>query len=249
MEYPKTENLFNRDPETHKTPAALGFRNDAVPQIGRWLVTEKIDGMNMRVVYYPFGVNDSISEPVLNIYGRTDRANIPGDLMALMQSAFTVESLNAAFDIPQGLVPAEWNPVDEQENDDAYDFLYSKTEDGYAWQYKVVLFGEGFGPGIQSGAHYGDSKQFALFDVVVGDHWLRWSDVEDVARKLNVPTVPVLAPSATLDYVQTLVKVSASTLLGDGHPKVEGVIARTDPYLFDSRGKRVMFKAKVKDLV
>jgi hypothetical protein len=221
MEYPKTGNLFNRDPDTHLTPAALGLQSPAVGQIDRWLVTEKIDGMNMRVVWHP--ANGQLEEE-LYIYGRTDRAQIPGDLMATMRETFTSLALSKAFDTsdehdPEALLPD-----------------------------RVVLFGEGFGAGIQAGAHYGPTKQFRLFDVVVNDWWLQWSAVEDIAQKLGIETVPVLARSATLDYVQTLVKVGASELLGDGHPKVEGVVARTDPYLFDQRGHRVMFKYKGKDV-
>jgi hypothetical protein len=213
VEYPKTDNLFNRDPDTHKTPPALGFRAEGVEQIGRWLVTEKIDGMNMRVVWEP----DTLAPPA--IYGRTDRAQIPGDLLALMQATFTHDAMIEAFRDEADQIPE-----------------------------RVVLFGEGFGAGIQSGGHYGPTKNFALFDVVVNGTWLKWADVCDVAYKLRVPTVPVLAANATLDYVQALAQVGASTLLVDGHPKVEGIVARTDPYLFTQRGNRVMFKAKVKDL-
>jgi hypothetical protein len=213
VEYPKIDNLFNRDPDTHKTPSDLGFRAEGVEQIGRWLVTEKIDGMNMRVVWEP----DTLAAPA--IYGRTDRAQIPGDLLALMQETFTHDALIEAFRDEADQIPE-----------------------------RVVLFGEGFGAGIQSGGHYGPTKQFRLFDVVVNGSWLSWANVTDVAEKLGIETVPVLHEEASLDYVQVLAEDGASSLLGDGHPKVEGVIARTDPYLFTQRGNRVMFKAKVKDL-
>lgn len=238
MEYPKTENLwasnglqgrdYARGPE-------FGFKLDSFGQIDRWLVTEKVDGMNMRVRFQPYGWSDDPEAPVLDFLGRTDRANIPGDLLTYMSETFSVEQMLGAFDYGE----------------------YS-DELGYAWQHQVTLFGEGYGPGIQkAGQAYADitggQKRFILFDVLVrspsGEWWLSWENVCDVAHKLGIPTVPVLAVNADLDLIQMLVEDRASALQLPGGEHVEGVVARTDPYLFDGRGRRVMFKHKVRDLV
>lgn len=225
MEYPKTENLYARDPVTHKVGPENGFRQEAVGQVSRWVVTEKVDGMNMRVVFYPYGVSDDPGEPYLKFYGRTDRAQIPGDLLQHMEETFTVNKLFAAMDYPpEGL--------DGQE----------------AYKTNVVLFGEGYGPGIQkAGQAYGGEKRFILFDVLVdGKFWLRMSDVQDVGSKLGVPVVPVLCENCDLEETKGVVRTSALQAPCSEH--IEGIVARTDPYLFDSRGNRVAFKYKVRDL-
>jgi hypothetical protein len=47
--YGKTENLFVRDESTHKLVIGA-TRSPAVPQIKDFIVTEKIDGTNIRVI-------------------------------------------------------------------------------------------------------------------------------------------------------------------------------------------------------
>jgi hypothetical protein len=232
VEYPSTKNLYESNkingPEHERGPQ-YGFSSSAFGQISSWLVTEKVDGMNMRVVFAndPTG-DEAVYEHTVSIYGRTDRANIPGDLMAHMREKFTT---NALIDVFRGSIST---PEGEQH-------LVDLPE-------QVVLFGEGFGPGIQkAGQAYGGEKRFILFDVVVDGHWLKWDDVEDVARKLGIPTVPVLSPGpVSLEWAKCLVHSSALQDPESGH--VEGIVARTDPYLFDGRGNRVMFKYKIRDL-
>ena len=218
MEYPKTENLYARDPETHKVGPEYGFRQPEVGLISRWLVTEKVDGMNMRVVWAP----ELTGDQQLFFFGRTDRANIPGDLLQHMQATFTEARMREVFSTV------------------ADDGMLSYPE-------RVILFGEGFGPGIQgaAGQAYGGEKRFILFDVVVNDTWLRWEDVLDVGCAFGVPTVPVLCESCTLEEAKAT--VSWSNLLNSSE-HIEGIVARTEPPLFDRRGKRVMFKYKVRDL-
>lgn len=225
-EYPKTENLYARDPETHISGPEWGFRMPEVGQVGRWLVLEKVDGMNMRVVYEP-----GAEPPDVHIYGRTDRANIPGDLRDHMGSVFDSDKLWDIF-MPPSDDPAwgcDCHPVEKAPGPN-----------------EVILYGEGYGAGIQQGGHYGPEKRFILFDVRVDGKWLDWDDVVDVAEKLDIETVPVLARGVDLETAKKY--VSYSCLLGHEHEKVEGIILRTDPYLFDWRGNRVMAKYKVRDL-
>lgn len=226
MIYPKTENLYASNGAQDGTRARgpeFGLRVPAAMQISRWLVTEKVDGMNMRVVWAPELTGDPVT-----ILGRSDNAQIPKDLLAPMRETFTNEALVKAFGgYATTFTSGESVLVDLPDT--------------------VVLFGEGFGPGIQkAGQAYGGVKRFALFDVVVDGHWLRWSDVEDVAAKLGIPTVPVLARD--VDLWEALEYVDASELQAEGSEHIEGIVVRTDPYLFDGRGNRVMFKYKVRDL-
>jgi hypothetical protein len=225
VEYPKTENLYARDPETHKVGPEYGFRQPEVGLISRWLVTEKVDGMNMRVVWRPYPVSEE-SDPngELLFFGRTDRANIPGDLRAHMQAAFTDAQMREVFSIVKA------------------------GDASLTYPDEVILFGEGYGPGIQkAGQAYGGEKRFILFDVVVNGTWLQWEDVLDVGCALGVPTVPVLCESCTLEEAKTIVAETWSNLLNSSE-HVEGIVARTEPPLFDRRGKRIGFKYKVRDL-
>lgn len=215
-EYPKTLNLYARCTETHKCGPEFGFRMEEVGLIDRWLVLEKLDGMNMRVIWTP----ETMQEGKIEVYGRTDRANIPGDLRDSIDQWATEENLRACF---------------------------KRSDSEVELPSQVVLFGEGIGKGIQgaAGAAYG-AKQFVLFDVLVNSYWLRWDDVKDVAEKLGIEYVSELGRDLPLEQAERRVRWSA--FLGNGHPEVEGIILRTDPYLFDQRGRRVMAKYKVRDL-
>src|SRR3990167_8022095 len=55
----------------------------------------------------------------------------------------------------------------------------------------AVLYGEGYGAGIQKGGgNYRKDKSFRLFDVLVaGKWWLDWENTCDVAAKLGIKTV------------------------------------------------------------
>lgn len=222
MEYPKTENLYASNGAQDSTRASgpeFGFRQEAVGQISKWLVTEKVDGMNMRVLYQP----NWPKAPMIQFFGRTDRANIPGDLRTHMEQTFTPTALSVAFDTSDPLDPEPLLP-DE-----------------------VILFGEGFGPGIQkAGQAYGGVKRFILFDVVVNGVWLSFANVQDIAQKLGIESVPVLCEACDLETAK--LSVGHSLLQAPDSEHIEGIVARTDPYLFDGRGKRVMFKYKLRDL-
>lgn len=112
---------------------------------------------------------------------------------------------------------------------------------------EMVLYGEGFGAGIQSGGgNYSPTQTFVLFDVQVGRWWLDRENVEDVARKLGIPVVPVRAHFATLQQASDLVK--AGPLVSEwGDFRAEGLVGRPLVSLFDRKGNRLMAKIKAKD--
>ena len=115
----------------------------------------------------------------------------------------------------------------------------------------AVLYGEGYGAGIQKGGTYRKDKAFRLFDVLVdGKWWLDWLNTDDVARKLGIQTVPFLG-RMTLAEITALVKngFSSTVAVEDGGTGclAEGVVARPIEPLFDKRGKRILLKLKTKD--
>jgi hypothetical protein len=112
----------------------------------------------------------------------------------------------------------------------------------------VVLYGEGYGPGIQKGGGlYRADKAFILFDVLIsGKWWLDDAAVRDIARKLDIQAVPHLG-RMTLDQIVELVRSPFPSQLGSA--TAEGVVARPIETLFDKRGKRIIIKLKTKDFI
>ncbi len=113
---------------------------------------------------------------------------------------------------------------------------------------QVILFGEGYGPGIQKGGGlYRADKSFILFDVLIGGKW--WMDrmtVESIAGKLGIDSVPYLG-IMTLSEIVELVRTPFPSRLGTA--VAEGIVARPIEPLFDKRGDRVIIKLKTKDFV
>lgn len=111
----------------------------------------------------------------------------------------------------------------------------------------VVLYGEGYGAKIQKGGRYlAEGCDFVLFDVKVGDWWLRRDAVEDVADKLGLATVPILG-KGTLDDAVDMVRQGFSSARWPGVTVAEGLVMRPEVELFDRRGERVITKIKHKD--
>lgn len=227
MEYPKTENLFNRGPN-HK--CTIGdFRCPEFRAVNRWRVTEKIDGMNMRVIFHPAVLVDGSEyeeelryQPKVLYRGRTDAAMIPPSLLEWLQIRLPLDKLASFFD------------------------------------HSVILFGEGYGGSIQRGSGYRPTPAFRLFDVFYNDYqyFATAEELEAIAAGLAIPVAPLLGVLTT-DEVVELVQAGkadpdscALTAHSDGSSQdpFEGVVAVSDPVVFDRYGNRIKFKLKVKDL-
>ena len=232
IEYGKIETLYERDKETFKViPGKV--RLPEAELIKRWLVTEKIDGTNIRVIIETGGVVTSIAAGAIGMLGatlptkvefrgRTDKVQVPPFLLAKLAEMLPPERCGSAFD----------------------DFM------------EVILYGEGYGARIQKGGgNYREGVSFRLFDVAVLNApsgqwwWLEWENVQDVARKLGIETVPILgiesldfAAGGVGDFSRVAAQENDNVSL-----QVEGIVARTDPMLFRRNGQRLMWKLKSKD--
>lgn len=112
---------------------------------------------------------------------------------------------------------------------------------------EVILFGEGYGAGIQKGGAYRADKSFILFDVLVdGKWWLDREIVDSVATKLGIDVVPYLG-RMTLSQIVQLVRDPFQSKIGTAVS--EGIVARPIETLFDKRGERVIIKLKTRDFV
>lgn len=118
----------------------------------------------------------------------------------------------------------------------------------------AVLYGEGYGPGINNGGDYADKPGFVLFDVFVSDPmhplggwWLLRDNVVAVSQGLGIEVVPVRLNGT----VQTAIDLVASGMRSAWDSKkffvAEGLVGRAPMGLLDRSGKRIMMKIKTRD--
>lgn len=146
--------------------------------------------------------------------GRTDSAQIPANLIGRLQELFMTT--------PKKLLLKEVFPGG------------------------AILYGEGYGNKIQAvGKDYlPDRSDFILFDVKVGDWWLERENVNDVASKLSILSVPVIG-TGTLKEAIELVRGGQQSQLGN--LTSEGIVARPKVSLFNRKGERIIAKIKHRD--
>ena len=109
----------------------------------------------------------------------------------------------------------------------------------------AVLYGEGYGAGIQKGGSYRADKSVIFYDVLVaGKWWLDREAVNDVCAKLGIDIVPYLG-RMTLEQIVALVREPFSSKIGTAI--AEGIVARPIEPLFDRKGARIIIKLKTRD--
>lgn len=87
-EYPKIETLYERGADFSVTDV---LRSPVIGTISKWLVTEKVDGTNIRVDLRRG--DDGIDRVTFG--GRTEAAQLHADLVRYLQATFTVEKMVA----------------------------------------------------------------------------------------------------------------------------------------------------------
>lgn len=83
--YPKIDTLFIRDEKFRVTEA---LRRPVFGDIATWIVTEKIDGTNIRISY-------SRAAGKIEVGGRTDNAQIPADLVRHIYDTITPAAMDS----------------------------------------------------------------------------------------------------------------------------------------------------------
>lgn len=120
---------------------------------------------------------------------------------------------------------------------------------------RVVIYGEGYGAGIQKGGgDYSSTKKLIVFDVFIidavnsklGGWWLNWENTCDVAAKLSLDVVPFIG-EMTLEQATDMVRAGFPSRLNGGKKQAEGVVGRPLEALFDKKGHRLIVKLKTKD--
>jgi ATP-dependent RNA circularization protein (DNA/RNA ligase family) len=140
--------------------------------------------------------------------------------------------------LPQDLV----HRLEDLFNNDAMEQLVEQM----FGEKEVILFGEGYGPGIQAvGKEYNvNSKDFIMFDVMVDGKYLNHSDMCGVATALNIPYSPV-SLVGTIDDAVEFVKTNPVSKIGTC--VIEGVVGRLPIDTYDGRGNRLIVKIKCAD--
>lgn len=111
----------------------------------------------------------------------------------------------------------------------------------------VTLYGEGYGARIQKGGgNYRKDNGFVLFDIRIGDWWLKREDVEEIGKKLDLEVAPIVG-EGTLDEMVEFVRNGFNSRWGDFI--AEGVVARPAVELQARNGDRIITKLKYKDFV
>lgn len=109
---------------------------------------------------------------------------------------------------------------------------------------EVILFGEGYGPKIQSGGSYRKDVSFILFDVLISGNYQPRESVEDIATAFGIDIVPIVLEGTIQDGVDYVKAKPKSTM---GTAMMEGLVGRPKVEMRDRCGKRVIVKIKVKD--
>jgi len=216
-EYHKIQTVFKRDPQTNHRTLLEG--EYSMPEFeylkdNEWVFTEKVDGMNVRVLW---------TGEVVEFGGRTDKAQMPTSLFNALTDLFSAQTHKFVE------MFGDWN-----------------TEPAGEMAY-VCLYGEGYGAKIQKGGgNYRQDQGFVLFDVNVGGWWLRREDVQDVADKLGIDTVPIIGTGTLEDLV---FRARIGFLSDWGDFPAEGIVARPKTELKTRSGHRIITKIKCKDFI
>jgi hypothetical protein len=155
----------------------------------------------------------------LTFGGKTDNAQIHADLIKWLYENVSAAKLQEMF------------PAEEGAGND------------------VVIYGEGYGAGIQKGGgDYSPVKKMIVFDVLVGGKWwLSYENVCDVASKLGLEVVPSFG-EMTLEEATELVRKGFKSKCAVNRGKdAEGLVGRPLECLFDKKGHRLITKLKTKD--
>jgi hypothetical protein len=221
LEYPKIETLYDRDVK-HKVDVSK-VRCPEFLLVKEWQITEGVDGTNVRVALHPDGS--------VEYGGRTNNAQMPVALGEYLRKTFAETAMQNALIQPNTSCP------------------------------EAILFGEGYGEKIQGcGGRYRKGVSFRLFDVAIrGADGSRWwwqgrESMERMAAALGVEMVPMLChiralPQSDTDLEDLAGRYSSVAYRDGGDLSLikEGIVARTEPLLFDRSGSRVMWKLKFRD--
>lgn len=234
--YHKIQSVFKRDKQTKKFTDEYSLAEFELLKDIQWCFTEKLDGTNIRIGYESEKevLDDTFEEGEGTITykyklkrligGRTDKAQIPAHLYAVLEELFPADCANvlSVFD----------EPSDEN--------------------FSLTFYGEGVGKKIQkNGQSYlddgGAEADFILFDIRVGHTWLTRQAIEEIAEKLNLRIAPIIGYGTLEDAIEMCKTGFESITRNDKLVEPEGLVCRPTHELLDRRGNRIITKVKLCD--
>lgn len=117
---------------------------------------------------------------------------------------------------------------------------------------QAILFGEGYGAGIQKGGVYRPDPSFVMFDVAVprvtgGYWWLERASVADIGFKMGVDVIPLVYTGTLNEGIDIVRQGFRSTW--NGNHVAEGLVGIPTLGLLNRAGQRIIVKLKTKDLL
>ena len=188
-EYEKIETIFVRDEKTKKLNENI-YRNETIQFLKdiEWEFTEKIDGTNIRIYWDGHKVS---------YFGRTDKAQIPTQLMNKLIELFGGNINEEMFEQKFGATPV------------------MLIGEGYGAKIQ------------KGGGDYRQDNNFILFDVCINNKYLSRDNVNDIANYFGIESVPVIFSGNLqkgIDFVKTKPNSTIGTAKMEGlvaRPKVE----------------------------
>ena len=114
----------------------------------------------------------------------------------------------------------------------------------------VIIYGEGYGAGVQSGGIYSPIKNFRVFDIRIGSAYQDFEYTQKVCIDNQLNIVPIIGECRIISYGECIdsLKRFDNTLVNEGvGGKPEGIVYKHDPVLLNKYGERLIFKIKFKD--
>jgi len=114
----------------------------------------------------------------------------------------------------------------------------------------VVIYGEGYGAGVQKGGIYSSKKRFRVFDIRIGKAYQDFNYVQKVCVDNQMNLVPIFGDVDTIHFNGCIedLKNFNNTLIKEGvGGKPEGLVYKFEPVLLNKYGERLIFKSKFKD--
>lgn len=213
--YTKIETPFKRDMDGGKDLMEGVFRDEAVEYLKdcQWVGTEKVDGTNIGIYWDGHRVS---------FQGRTERAQIPEQLLDKLQEMF-------GGDV----------------NEEIFEQMFGEKEvvlfgEGYGPKIQ------------KGGGLYRDDVSFIIFDVYLpqSNLWLKREAIEEIAKAFNVEVVPIII-RGTLDEIVSYVKSEPWSVVAKNHSGkhylMEGIVCKPEVEMLTRTGDRIIVKVKVKD--
>lgn len=213
--YHKIQSIFKRDPANNHKTFLYGEYSDPVFEIltdTPWSFTEKVDGTNIRIGW------DHVTQQV-SFGGRTDNAQLPGQLAIHLVQGFTAERLSPVLTGSVTLYGEGYG---------------GKIQKGsrYRLIQSFILFDVFVEPD-------------ELHPVGI---WLSRDQVEGIGAALGIPVVPVIGTGWLQDGIDLCRETRPTSVIAEDKTlPMEGIVARPKHELRNRFGERVITKIKLKD--